>query len=93
MGISRDPARMFALCFRGSAGHGSAGYMGLGQVINTVIAGQAQGLTHSEVITYSPVDCSLSHAHSLSMSLTLTLSLSHFLSLCRTRRDSPLWKD
>lgn len=33
-------------------------YGGLGRVINTVIATQAQGLAHSEVITCSPVDCS-----------------------------------
>lgn len=91
MGTRRDPARMFVLCFRGSVGHGSVDYMGLGRVINTVIAAQAQGLTHSEVITYSPVDCSLSHALSLSLYISHSLSLTFSLHLSLSR-DSPLWK-
>lgn len=54
----KDPACVFALCFRQSVAHRSVDYGGLGWVINTVISTQAQGLTHSEVITCSPVDCS-----------------------------------
>lgn len=50
--------------------------MGLGRVINTVIAAQAQGLTHSEVITYSPVDCSLSLSLHVSLSVTQDGTLS-----------------
>lgn len=64
----KDPApRVVCASFRRSVAHGSVDYGGLGRVINTVIATQAQGLVHSEVITCSPVDCSPS----------LSLSLSH----------------
>lgn len=60
----KDPGPpAFALSFRRSVAHGSVDYRGLGRVINTVIATQAQGLAHSEVITCSPVDCSPSLCH------------------------------
>lgn len=39
---------------------GSVDYGGLGRVINTTIATQAQGLALSALITCSPVDCTLS---------------------------------
>lgn len=63
-----------ATSFLWSVARGSVDYGGLGRVINTVIATQAQGLAHSAVITCSPVDCSLWCA----------------LSLCHTRRHTPL---
>lgn len=70
----KDPACVFALSFRQSVAHRSVDYGGLGRVINAVIAPQAQGLAHSEVITCSPVDCSPSLSHKMKHSPAETLS-------------------
>lgn len=74
----KDLACVFALSFRQSVAHTSVDYGDLGRVINTLIATQAQGLAHSEVITCSPVGCSpspsLSHKTEHSPAETLSFS-------------------